>query len=84
MTKPKSVTIHVIPLEGEPTKHTVELKNGMTVGEALASAGISPDRKDLSVTAQPGDKVQPGSTIVANERLRSGQELTVRERPQGS
>ena len=72
----KSATIKVVPTQGSSTQTDVTLaKGGTTVGDALKSAGISAERKNLSVG---------GKSASLDQKLSPGDTLTVEERPQGS
>lgn len=85
MAVPKFVTVRVVPLSGTPTEHTVAYLRGMTVEEALQAAGVSSERKDVSIQASLGKSLQAGDTVVAAEtHVEAGSQVTVTERPQGS
>ena len=80
MAKKKQIHVVVVPTTGAPVTHSVDIVRTGTVSveEVLASAGVSSEKKSLSVlrptsvTVNPSDTVKPGETI------------TVTERPQGS
>ncbi|PJE77292.1 hypothetical protein COV05_00075 [Candidatus Uhrbacteria bacterium CG10_big_fil_rev_8_21_14_0_10_48_16] len=81
----KEITVRIVPLSGSPVDKKVAFKTGMTVAQALESAGVSPERKDISVQAEPGQELKPGDTVVATDRkVTAGSQVTARERPQGS
>ncbi|NQV89819.1 hypothetical protein HQ487_00255 [Candidatus Uhrbacteria bacterium] len=79
-----TVTVRVVPLSGTPTEVTVPFKKGMTVNSALTAAGVSSDKRDLSVEAAPGQTLKSGQTVVVTDKVKAGGQVTVRERPQGS
>lgn len=80
----KEVTVRVVPLSGSPVEHTVPFKSGMTVAQALESAGVSAERKDISVQAGPGQRLKAGDVVVTTDRVTAGSQVTATERPQGS
>lgn len=81
----KEITVRIVPLSGSPVETKVAFKAGMTVAQALESAGVSPERKDISVEAGPDQKLKAGDTIVATDsKVTAGSQVTARERPQGS
>jgi len=80
----KTITVRVVPLSGELTQHTVPFKRGMTIQHALEAAGVSSERKDISVETAPGQKLKAGDTVVVTDKVQAGTQVTVRERPQGS
>lgn len=72
----KSATIKVVPTQGSSTESSFAIpKGGATVGEALQAAGISAERKNLSIG---------GKSASLDQKLSPGDTLTVEERPQGS
>jgi hypothetical protein len=72
----KTATVKVVPTQGKSTETEVTLaKGGTTVGDALKAAGISAERKNLSVG---------GASAALDQKLSPGDTLTVEERPQGS
>ncbi len=74
--KSAQATVKVVPTQGRATESSVAVpKGGLTVGAALQAAGVSADRKNLSVGGQPA---------TLDQKLSSGDTLTVEERPQGS
>lgn len=80
MPQKRQIHVVVVPTTGAPVTKTVDIaRTGkVSVEEVLASAGVSSEKKSLSVlrptsvTVGPDDTVNPGETI------------TVTERPQGS
>ncbi len=71
-----AATLKVVPTQGSTTESTIALaKGGTTVADALKAAGVSAERKNLSVNGKPAEQSQ---------KLKAGDTLTVEERPQGS
>jgi hypothetical protein len=75
VAKPKTATLKVTPVQGDSTETVVKVAKGATVGGALQQAGISVERKNVTVDGKPADLSAP---------LAAGQTVTVEERPQGS
>ncbi len=71
----KTATLKVTPVQGEATETAVQVAKGSTVGSALQQAGISTERKNVTVDGKPADLDAP---------LAAGQTVNVEERPQGS
>lgn len=83
----KTVTVRVVPLSGDATEHTVPYTKGMTVAQAMTSAGVAPQGKDVSVETAAGATLKPGDSVMVTDKrkvVKAGQQVTVRERPQGS
>ncbi|MEY4744532.1 MAG: hypothetical protein RL272_477 [Candidatus Parcubacteria bacterium] len=71
-----TATLKVVPTQGSSTETSVTLaKGGTTAADALKAAGVSAERKNLSVGGKP---------VELSRRLNPGDVLTVEERPQGS
>jgi len=72
----RSATIKVVPTQGSSTESSFTIpKGGATVGDALKAAGVSADKKNLSVG---------GRSATLETKLNPGDTLQVEERPQGS
>ncbi|HTM67676.1 MAG TPA: hypothetical protein VL426_00095 [Candidatus Binatia bacterium] len=72
----KSATIKVVPTQGSSTESSFTIpKGGATVGDALKAAGVSAERKNLSIG---------GKSVGADAPINAGDTLQVEERPQGS
>lgn len=71
----RKATLRVTPVKGEASDTEVKLTRGLTVGAALQAAGISTDRKNVTIDGKPADL---GAT------LKAGAVVNVEERPQGS
>lgn len=80
------VVVMVIPVEGETVRKEVPRTPGMTVGEALAAAGVSPENRNLTVTklAKANDPIKDGDVINVTEPVAAGQVVKVTERVAGS
>ncbi len=71
-----AATLKVVPTQGSSTESSIALaKGGTTVEDALKAAGVSSERKNLSVN---------GKAAALSQKLGPGDTLTVEERPQGS
>lgn len=71
-----AATLKVVPTQGSSTESSIALaKGGTTVEDALKAAGVSAERKNLSVNGKPAE---------LSQKLKAGDALTVEERPQGS
>ena len=74
--KSKTATIKVVPTSGSSTESSFSVpKGGATVGDALKAAGITAEKKNLSIG---------GKSVGTDAPLKAGQTLQVEERPQGS
>lgn len=73
--QPKTATLKVTPVQGDSTETVVKVAKGATIGGALQQAGISTERKNVTVDGKPADLSAP---------LAAGQTVNVEERPQGS
>lgn len=72
----KTATVKVVPTQGSSTESSFTLpKGGATVGDALKAAGVSAERKNLSIG---------GKSVSASDPIKAGDTLQVEERPQGS
>ncbi len=69
-------TLKVVPTQGSSTESKIALaKGGTTVADALKAAGVSTERKNISVN---------GRSAELSQKLGAGDAVTVEERPQGS
>lgn len=76
----KKVKIVVVPITGDPVTHDVVVtgKGKATVQKALTQAGVSPDKKSITV-------VRPTAvTLDLRDEIKDGETITVTELPQGS
>jgi sulfur carrier protein ThiS len=71
----KQATLKVVPIQGSSTESAIALGKGTTVQQALEAAGVSAERKNLSVN---------GKSAQLDQKLSPGDTLQVEERPQGS
>ena len=72
----KSATVKVVPTQGSSTETSFAIpKGGATVADALKAAGVTAEKKNLSVG---------GKSATLDQKLSPGDTLQVEERPQGS
>jgi hypothetical protein len=72
----KKATIRVVPTQGSTAESSFTIpKGGATVGDALKAAGVSAEKKNLSIGSKSVDTAT---------KLNAGDILQVEERPQGS
>lgn len=76
----KQIKVLVVPITGDPVEHDVIVtgKGKATVEKVLAKAGVSSDRKSITVT-------RPAAvTLGTSDTVEDGETITVTELPQGS
>ncbi|MDO8492954.1 MAG: hypothetical protein Q7S19_00160 [bacterium] len=79
MTKTKKtfeVQLEVVPTSGKPITKTVTIEASATLAEVLKEAGVSLDKKNLSVDGKPAT---PETRVTSASKI-----VAVHERPQGS